>query len=417
MFYVCSKAQKQNQHFSYFFSLVSGWIEHGHKQCRSSQQQESKQEVAALQEGHRESSCKWRKWSTLFWSIIFLFYLFSILIKSSRSPQVERRASLYEPGKTVLRYEEHLGSAPLPPSSREIIYGPFHSESSHTSDGSQETGDSGHYSNEESNEEMSNPSSSQSSRPESFGPDDINTDAELKQSFEVENEEMLSHPIRHSAPDATQLCCTSEGSHPALHTSQAVDSWQQPAWICMSNSWSLATSTSVISWGTTEASCCDDGNVLLLRIYLRTLYECLLKHFISILLKKNFLPVCLCSSLSVLHQSSPMMNVKKNVKKYCDTFSLYLITFHWSRGRIWALLTYYLPPCSVIVHILLPPFHDIWCSIFSDSGDKVKTFHCHVCLRRGFFYLEVFIFLNSLLFSRLWKSFCFTLFEWCMLWK
>lgn len=131
---------------------------------------------------------------------------------------------MYEAGKTVLRYEEHLGSAPLPPSSREIIYGPFHSESSHTSEGSQETGDSGNYSNEESNEEMSNPSTSQSSRPESFGSDDITTVPELKQSFEVENEEMLSHPLRHSAPDAARLCCTSEGSHPALHTSQAVGS-------------------------------------------------------------------------------------------------------------------------------------------------------------------------------------------------
>ncbi|XP_010744718.2 protogenin B [Larimichthys crocea] len=137
---------------------------------------------------------------------------------------IETRASLYEAGKTVLRYDEHLGSAPLPPSSREIIYGPCHSESSHTSEGSQETGDSGHYSNEESNEEMSNPSTSQSSRPESFGSDDITTVAELKQSFEVENEEMPSRPRHHSAPDATRLCCTSEGSHPALHTSQAVGS-------------------------------------------------------------------------------------------------------------------------------------------------------------------------------------------------
>lgn len=146
------------------------------------------------------------------------------LIQSSRSRQVEGMAGLYEPGKTVLRYEEHLGSVPLPPSSREIIYGPLHSESSQTSDGSQETGDSGHYSNEVSNEEMSNPSTGQSSRPESFGLDEINSGAELKQSFEVENEEMLRHPLHHSAPDATQPCCTSEGSHPAPHTSPAVDS-------------------------------------------------------------------------------------------------------------------------------------------------------------------------------------------------
>lgn len=90
---------------------------------------------------------------------------------------------MYEAGKTVLRYEEHLGSAPLPPSSREIIYGPLRSESSHTSEGSQETGDSGHYSNEESNEEMSSPSSSRSSRP-----DDSIAVLELKQSFKVEKE-------------------------------------------------------------------------------------------------------------------------------------------------------------------------------------------------------------------------------------
>uniref|UniRef100_A0A3Q1EXS5 Protogenin homolog b (Gallus gallus) n=1 Tax=Acanthochromis polyacanthus TaxID=80966 RepID=A0A3Q1EXS5_9TELE len=132
--------------------------------------------------------------------------------------------SLYEAGKTVLRYEERLGGAPLPPSSREIIYGPLHSESSHTSEGSQETGDSGHYSNEESNEEMSNPSTSQSSRPESFGPDNATTVNKLKESFKVENEAMLSRPFHHSAPDASWLSGTAEGSHPARHTSQAASS-------------------------------------------------------------------------------------------------------------------------------------------------------------------------------------------------
>ncbi|XP_042267492.1 protogenin B-like [Thunnus maccoyii] len=148
--------------------------------------------------------------------------LFKRDIRNQTESDVERRASLYEAGKTVLRYEEHLGSAPLPPSSREIIYGPLHSESSHTSEGSQETGDSGHYSNEESNEEMSNPSTSQSSRPESFGPDDSTAVAELKQSFEMENEEHLC--LHHSAPDATRLCCTSDDSHPPQHSSQAVGS-------------------------------------------------------------------------------------------------------------------------------------------------------------------------------------------------
>ncbi|XP_034391302.1 protogenin B-like [Cyclopterus lumpus] len=144
--------------------------------------------------------------------------LFKREIGNPAESDAERRASLYEAGKTVLRYEEQLGSAPLPPSSREIIYGPYRSKSSHTSEGSQETGDSGHY----SNEEMSNPSTSRSSRPESFGSVDGPTAAELKQSFEVENEEMLS--LHHSAPDASHFCCISEYAHPALHTSQAVAS-------------------------------------------------------------------------------------------------------------------------------------------------------------------------------------------------
>lgn len=114
--------------------------------------------------------------------------LFNREIRNPADSDIETRASLYEAGKTVLRYEEHLGSAPLPPSSREIIYGPLRSESSQTSEGSQETGDSGHYSNEESNEEMSSPSSSRSSRPESLGPDDSIAVLELKQSFKVEKE-------------------------------------------------------------------------------------------------------------------------------------------------------------------------------------------------------------------------------------
>lgn len=127
---------------------------------------------------------------------------------------------------------------------------------------------------------------------------------------------------------------------------------------------------------------------------------------------------CLCLALSVLHQSSPMMNVEKNVKKYCDTFSLYLITFHESRRRIWAPVTYYLPPCSAVVHILLPPFCGIQCSILSESG-RGENISSPCLLRR--FYLEFLVYflnsLNSVLFSRLWKSFCITLFEWCMCWN
>ncbi|XP_071752712.2 protogenin B-like [Centroberyx gerrardi] len=145
-------------------------------------------------------------------------------IQNPSESDLENRACFYEAGKTVLRYEERLGAAPLQPSSREIIYGPHHSESSHTSEGSQETADSGHYSNEESNEEMSNPSTGQRSRPQSFGPDD--GVAGLKASFKVEDEEMPGRPLRRSAPDAAQACCVSvvEASHPAQYSSHPAGS-------------------------------------------------------------------------------------------------------------------------------------------------------------------------------------------------
>lgn len=84
--------------------------------------------------------------------------------------------------------------------------------------------------------------------------------------------------------------------------------------------------------------CCNDGNVLLPQIYLRTLCECLLQPFVSIFFKNN--STYLCLELSVLNQNSPIMNVKqaekrRNVNNYCDTFSLYLISFHCSKGGIW----------------------------------------------------------------------------------
>ncbi|XP_062245787.1 protogenin B [Platichthys flesus] len=149
--------------------------------------------------------------------------IFQREIRNQAESDAENRASLYEAGKTVLRYDGNSISGPLSPSSREIIYGPFHTESSHTSEGSQETGDSGHYSNEESNEEMSNPSTSQSSRPESFGPNDEDAVTELTQSFQVENEKKLS-PLHRPAPDTSRLCRTLEGCHVVLHASQAAES-------------------------------------------------------------------------------------------------------------------------------------------------------------------------------------------------
>lgn len=101
----------------------------------------------------------------------------------------------------------------MPPPSQEI----FPSESSHSSEGSQETADSGHYS-EESNEEMSSPCS----RPHSFGLED--PDTEGKQSFKVENEAILRQSCRHSAPEAPPSRRPSEKYGLTPNTPDAADS-------------------------------------------------------------------------------------------------------------------------------------------------------------------------------------------------
>ncbi|XP_038155205.1 protogenin B-like [Cyprinodon tularosa] len=107
--------------------------------------------------------------------------IFQKEMNDSAASEAETRVCLYEKGRTVLRYDERLGSAPLAPSSREIIYGPLHSESSQSSEGSQETGDSGHFSNEESNEEFSNSSTCQTS-----GSLESDDGPNLKQSVKLE---------------------------------------------------------------------------------------------------------------------------------------------------------------------------------------------------------------------------------------
>eukprot|EP00063_Salmo_salar_P006679 XP_013981514.1 PREDICTED: protogenin A-like isoform X2 [Salmo salar] len=132
--------------------------------------------------------------------------------------QAENRACLYKAGKTVLCYEEREGASPLQPSSLQILFGPLgdlessggfsegsSSGTTETSEGSQETGDSGHYSDEEISNEMSNRSTSTSgcnSRPPSFGSelDDSPTpdEEEEKPGFKVDSEVTPPrHPYRH----------------------------------------------------------------------------------------------------------------------------------------------------------------------------------------------------------------------------
>ena len=130
-------------------------------------------------------------------------------------PQAEKRACLYEAGKTVLRYEERPGAAALPPFSREIIFGPQPhqdqpSESWPTDEGSQETADSGHYSNQElSSEEMSSSSSGSGSsnrraEPPSSSPADnpAVVVGEFTPSLRVENNKIEICALPHRPPDA-----------------------------------------------------------------------------------------------------------------------------------------------------------------------------------------------------------------------
>lgn len=49
--------------------------------------------------------------------------------------------------------------------------------------------------------------------------------------------------------------------------------------------------------------------------------------------KRN--PTCLCLAVSVLNQSSPMMNVKKNVKKTCCHTLLYIFNDFLLEPRVW----------------------------------------------------------------------------------
>ncbi|XP_036400225.1 protogenin A [Megalops cyprinoides] len=77
----------------------------------------------------------------------------------------------YQPGLTVLRYEDESPSSLCQPASLEVLLGPRgDSEGSQNSEGSHETGDSGRYSHDET--EMTNLSSGRNTRPPSLRAED-----------------------------------------------------------------------------------------------------------------------------------------------------------------------------------------------------------------------------------------------------
>ncbi|XP_017560484.2 protogenin A [Pygocentrus nattereri] len=94
----------------------------------------------------------------------------SLFWKENKVKNVPGGSSMYQPGTTLLRYsDESPGASSLQqPSSLHALLGPQggDTEGSHSSEGSHETGDSGRYSHDET--EMTNLSSSASSRPASL---------------------------------------------------------------------------------------------------------------------------------------------------------------------------------------------------------------------------------------------------------
>nr|XP_023669595.1 protogenin [Paramormyrops kingsleyae] len=78
--------------------------------------------------------------------------------------QVQRRMCSYQPGMTILRYNEEAPSSPHPESPLQVLLrSPRDTEGSQNSEGSHETGDSGRYSHDET--EMTNLSSSSQPSP------------------------------------------------------------------------------------------------------------------------------------------------------------------------------------------------------------------------------------------------------------
>ncbi|KAL7879208.1 hypothetical protein AOLI_G00101820 [Acnodon oligacanthus] len=128
---------------------------------------------------------KKRRWN-LFW-------------KENKVKKVPGGSSMYQPGTTLLRYSDESpeASSPQQPSSLHALLGPQggDTEGSHSSEGSHETGDSGRYSHDET--EMTNLSSSASSRPTSLskeesGGSEGGPDQEREPYLAVELEEITS---------------------------------------------------------------------------------------------------------------------------------------------------------------------------------------------------------------------------------
>ncbi|KAM9860550.1 protogenin A [Aulostomus maculatus] len=142
------------------------------------------------------------------------FSLSSHECKDNRSGQIIRHAAIsYQPGSTVLTYEEELSISPDQPAALQALLGhPGDSENSSNSEGSHATGDSGRYSHDET--EMTNLSSGQSSRQPSLTADDSGGSDCCDPSEETSQ---LTEGRQTDLKSVEKSCC----HHEALSSSQA----------------------------------------------------------------------------------------------------------------------------------------------------------------------------------------------------
>jgi len=142
------------------------------------------------------------------------------LIITSSVLQIVRPAS-YQPGSTVLTYEEELNLSPDQPDAMQAMrWSPGDSEGSSSSEGSHATGDSGRYSHDET--EMTNLSSgASSSRPSLSAEDSGGSDCSAKESGDVVEESLPDLKLMESVDND---CC----HHEAKNSSQDALSLQVP---------------------------------------------------------------------------------------------------------------------------------------------------------------------------------------------
>lgn len=113
----------------------------------------------------------------------------------------------------------------------------------------------------------------------------------------------------------------------------------------------------------------------------------------------------MCSALSVLTKAHPWWMLRRKKKKNVRNVLWYIfIIFNYfstgAKGAVESIFDGLSTSVFCSLYTLLPPFFYVFCSIISDSGDKVKTLHGHVFLPLFVHFVLVSIFMVE-------RAFCF----------